>query len=91
MPKHADRHGQLVFDHPALKVVAASAKHMLAMKVRAARSSDLGDTKRLLEETGLSEPEEVLTVVESVFPGEHLGSRQRRWLEDVLGNVDPHA
>ena len=89
MPKTPDRHGQVVFDHPALKVVAASAEHMLAMKVRAARSSDVDDTRRLLDETGLSEPEEVVTLVESVFPGESLGPRQRRWLEDVLEDVDP--
>lgn len=89
MPRVPDRHGRVVFDHPALKVVAASARHMLAMKVRAARSSDVADTKRLLDKTGLSEPEEVLTLVESVFPGEPLGPRHRRWLEDVLDDLVP--
>lgn len=84
MPKIPDRHGQVVFDHPALKVVAASAEHMLAMKVRAARSSDVDDTRRLLHETGLSGPEEVVTLVESVFAGAPLGTRQKRWLEDLI-------
>ena len=36
MPKVPDRHGQVVFDHPALKVVSASPEHMPAMEVRAA-------------------------------------------------------
>ena len=89
MPKVPDRHGQVVFDHPALKVVAASPEHMLAMKVRAARSSDVADTRRLLDTTGLSHTEEVMTLVESVFPGESLGPRQRRWLEDLLDDPTP--
>lgn len=91
MPTVPDRHAQVVFDHPSLKVVAASPLHMLAMKVRAARSSDVGDTRHLLGRTGLSSVEEVEGLVESVFPGEHLGERQRRWLEDLLdeASADP--
>ena len=84
MPTVPDRHGRAVFDHPALKVVAASPEHMLAMKVRAARSSDVADARRLLDETGISRVEDVEALVQSVFPEEHLGERQRRWLEDVL-------
>ena len=84
MPSVPDRHCRVVFDHPALKVLAASAEHMLAMKVRAARSSDVADTRRLLEETGIARMDEVETLLESVFPGEDLDGRRRRWLEDVL-------
>ena len=91
MPQVPDRYGQLVFDHPALKVVAASAAHMLAMKVRAARSSDVADTRRLLRQTGLSDIIQVEELVESVFPGERLGDRARRWLEDVLQGTPPES
>ena len=38
MPQIPDRHSQVVFDHPALQVAAASSTHMLAMKARAARA-----------------------------------------------------
>ena len=41
MPASDQRRGSMVFDHPALKVVAASTEHMLAMKARAARSARL--------------------------------------------------
>ena len=58
---------------------------MLAMKVRAARSSDVTDVRQLLARTGLSDAGQVEALVESVFPDERLGGRQRRWLEDLLG------
>ena len=85
MPTTPDRHGNVVFDHPALKVVAASPEHMLAMKVRAARSTDVTDVRQLLARTGLSDARQVEALVESVFPEERLGERQQRWLEDLLG------
>ena len=37
MPRRDQRHGSIIFDHPALTVVAATAEHMLAMKATAAR------------------------------------------------------
>lgn len=89
MPVAPDHHAQVVLDHPALKVLVASPLHMLAMKVRAARSSDIHDVWRLLNSTGLSTVEEVESVVESVFPDEALGKRQRRWLEDLVAEHIP--
>lgn len=87
LPTAPDRHSNVVFDHPALKVMAASPEHLLAMKVRAARSSDVTDVRQLLARTGLSDAGQVEALVESVFPDERLGERQRRWLEDLLGGV----
>ena len=89
MPAVPERRGQVVFDHPALKVVAASPEHMLAMKVRAARTSDVAHTRRLIRRTGLTDPDQVQALVESVFPGEPLGRRQRRWLEELLAAMAP--
>ena len=88
LPTTPDRHGSVVFDHPALKVVAASPEHMPAMKVRAARSTDVTDVRQLLARTGLSDAGQVEALVESVFPDERLGGRQRRWLEDLLGGYE---
>lgn len=88
LPTVRDRHSNVVFDHPSLKVVAASPEHMLAMKVRAARSSDGTDVRQLLARTGLSDARQVEALVESVFPDERLGERQRRWLEDLLRGLE---
>lgn len=76
----------LVFDHPALKVVAASKEHMLAMKTRAARATDKGDVERLLAACGYDTVEQVDALVADVF-GEGLGERQRLWLESVVGGL----
>lgn len=83
MPAVPDPHGRVVLDHPALKVVVASREHMLAMKVRAARIADVDDTRRLLRDLDLRRVEQVEALVESVFPAEPLGHRQREWLEQL--------
>lgn len=83
MPPPDNRRGSVVYDHPALKVVAASKEHMLAMKARAARLSDAIDVRRLLADCGIVSVERVDLLVLNVF-GETLGDRQRRWLESIL-------
>ena len=40
--KASQRRGAVIFDHPALKVIAATSEHMLAMKTKAARPADRG-------------------------------------------------
>ena len=89
MPPAPDRHGEVVFDHPALVVTVASAAHMLAMKARSARATDVTDMVNRLQRTGLSTAEEVDNPVASVFPDERLGQRHRRWVEDVIASTDP--
>ena len=46
MPRRDQRHGSIIFDHPALTVIAATAEHMLAMKATAARPDDRQDVRR---------------------------------------------
>ena len=84
MPQIPDRPSQVVFDHPALQVAVASPTHMLAMKARAARAQDIADVTSLLRRCGLTTADEVDDLVQAVFGGEHLGPRQRRWIEDVI-------
>lgn len=74
-----------VFDHPGLRVVAASPRHLLAMKVLAARRRDTEDIKFLVQHLGLATVNEVLRLCAEVFPDEPVPDRARLVLEDILG------
>jgi len=84
MPAAERRTGPVVFDHPALQVVAASAPQMLAMKARAARVTDVSDIRILMDATGIRT---VDALVGEFFPGETLHERQRSWLADVIADT----
>ncbi|WP_348774166.1 DUF6036 family nucleotidyltransferase [Micromonospora sp. WMMD1155] len=73
-----------VFDHPGLRVSAASPEHLLAMKVLAARRRDAEDIRFLVEHLGLNSPEEVLGLCAEIFPEEEVPGRARLVLEDVF-------
>jgi hypothetical protein len=79
-------HGTLthVFDHPGLRVSAASPEHLLAMKVLAARRRDADDISYLVKHLDLSSSAEVLAVCGRVFPDEHVPDRARMILEDLF-------
>lgn len=77
-----------VFDHPGLRVVAASPRHLLAMKVLAARRRDSGDIALLVRHLGLTSVDEVLRVCAEVFPDEPVPDRARLVLEDIIENFD---
>lgn len=84
MPKAVQRHGREVFEHPYLTVIAASPEHMLAMKARAARRTDISDAMRLMEITGIADIDDIAALVRKVFPDEDLGRRQLNWLNAVI-------
>jgi hypothetical protein len=73
-----------VFDHPGLRVAAASPEHLLAMKVLAARRRDGDDIRFLVRRLGLTSVEQVLAVCAEVFPDEPVPDRARLVLEDAL-------
>jgi len=73
-----------VFDHPGLRVAAASPEHLLAMKVLAARRRDGDDIRFLIRHLGLTSVEQVLAVCAEVFPDEPVPDRARLILEDAL-------
>ena len=75
MPKGDDVHGRVVFDHPGLRVTAASPERMLAMKVRAARVTDIPDLRLLVDILGYTTPEQVEETALSVFGNEPLPQR----------------
>ena len=57
-----------VFDHPGLRVFAASPEHLLAMKALAARPRDAEDIKYLAELLDLHSASDVLALVSEIFP-----------------------
>ena len=74
-----------VFDHPGLRVFAASPEHLLAMKALAARPRDAQDIRQLTEVLNLHTVAEVLALVQDVFPEEEPPPRLRLLLEDIFG------
>lgn len=85
----ADPRSSVVFDAPGLKVAAASAEPLLAMKVAAARPTDVADIRLLANLLGIQRATEAIAIFEQAFPGQRLGDRQRLVVEDTLN--DPSA
>lgn len=79
-----DAQAARVFEHAGLRVSAASAEHLLAMKVLAARRRDVEDIRFLVGRLGLSTVQQVLAVCTEVFPEEPVPERARLVLEDAL-------
>ena len=77
MPRGDDVHSRVVFDHPGLRVTAASPERMLAMKVRAARVTDIADLLLLVDILGYTTPEQVEETALSVFGNEPLPQRSK--------------
>jgi predicted nucleotidyltransferase len=75
-----------VFDHPGLRVSAASPEHLLAMKVLAARRRDADDIRFLVKHLNLTTVDEVLALCAEVFPDEEVPARARLVLEDAFGD-----
>lgn len=73
-----------VFDHPHLRVAAASPEHMVAMKALAAREQDLDDLRELVAHLGLRSPKSVIDIVARVFPDDPLTDRKRLLIEDLF-------
>jgi predicted nucleotidyltransferase len=73
-----------VFDHPGLRVFAASPEHLLAMKALAARPRDAQDIKQLAEMLDLHTVADVMELVRSIFPEEEPPARLRLLLEDII-------
>jgi Nucleotidyltransferase of unknown function (DUF6036) len=84
----ADTQAPLVFDHPGLRVHAASAPHLLAMKVLAGRRRDVYDIRLLADHLGLRAAQEVRAVCADVFPDELLPKRSELLLEELFGDGD---
>lgn len=80
-----DQNAPTVFDHPGLRVSAASPEHMLAMKTLAGRRyADRADLRHLIETLRITTVEQVVSVCARVFPDEPVTDRARLLIEDVI-------
>jgi len=80
-----DPQAPLVFDHPGLRVHAASPEHLLAMKVLAGRRRDAEDIRLLAGHLQVTSAGEVLAICASVFPDEPVPKRSELLLEELFG------
>lgn len=73
-----------VFDHPGLRVVAASPRHIFAMKALAARERDLSDLRLLAGLAGIKSLEAALACAGGFFPDETPSERAQRVLAELF-------
>jgi hypothetical protein len=86
LPDHRRR---LILEAPGIRCMAASERHMLAMKVLAARRlQDTADIRFLLHRLGLTTMEEVVSLFREVYPDQMLVDRARLLVEDILAESD---
>ena len=74
-----------VFDHPGLRVTAASPRHVFAMKALAARTCDIDDLRLLAEIIGVDSAETAMQICAEFFPDENLPLRSAAILQELFG------
>lgn len=73
-----------VFDHPGLRVMAASPHHIFAMKALAARARDVDDLRLLAEITGIESADDAIQVCADFYPDEPISSRSAAVLREIF-------
>lgn len=91
MPPEPDRCASTIFDSLHLVVTGASARHMLAMKVHAARDKDLEDISTLIRELGITTMTEVREIHKAVFPHADLPARSAQRVSELLKKLEDAA
>jgi Nucleotidyltransferase of unknown function (DUF6036) len=74
-----------VFDHPGLRVMAASPVHVFAMKARAARTRDIDDLRLLAEIIGVDSADTALRICADFYPDEPVSPRSAAVLQELFG------
>ena len=87
LPRGDDPFPVPVFDHPNLRVMRASDRHLLAMKAAASRRNtpDIGDLRFLAERLGLSTTADVVRVHNEVFPDNSLSVAKVAVIQEAMG------
>ena len=75
-----------VFDHPGLRVTAASPRHIFAMKALAARTRDIDDLRLLADTIGVDSAETAMQICSEFFPDEDLPPGQPRFSRNSLAD-----
>jgi hypothetical protein len=73
-----------VFDHPGLRVMAASPEHVFAMKTLAARTRDIDDLRLLAGMTGVRSSADALRICAEFFPDEPVPPRSAAVLRELF-------
>lgn len=73
-----------VFDHPGLRVTAASPRHIFAMKALAARTRDIDDLRLLAGIIGVDSAETALQICGEFFPDEEVPPRAAAVLQELF-------
>lgn len=74
-----------VFDHPGLRVTAASPRHIFAMKALAARTRDVDDLRLLAGIIEVDSAEAALRICAEFFPDEQVPPRTAAVLQELFG------
>lgn len=74
-----------VFDHPGLRVTAASPRHIFAMKALAARTRDVDDLRLLAGIIEVDSAETALRICAEFFPEEQVPPRAAAVLRELFG------
>ncbi len=80
-----DPRARPVYESEALRVDVASPQYLLAMKLLAARESDVDDIVVLYRLCGFTSAAEGLDLVESVYPGRAIAPKVQFLLEEFFG------
>lgn len=75
-----------VFDHPGLRVMAASPEHVFAMKALAARTRDIDDLRLLAGVIGIQTADAALQICANFYPDEPIPPRTEALLEELFGD-----
>ena len=74
-----------VFDHPGLRVMAASPEHVFAMKALAARTRDIDDLRLLAGMIGIETAKAALQICSDFYPDEPIPPRTDAVLRELFG------
>ena len=74
-----------MFDHPGLRVMAASPAHIFAMKALAARTRDIDDLRVLADIAGVGSADEALRICAEFYPDEPVSQRSAAVLRELFG------
>ncbi|MEU4554352.1 hypothetical protein [Micromonospora violae] len=74
-----------VFDHPGLRVMAASPEHIFAMKALAARTRDVDDLRALAALAKVTTVDDAIRLCSDFFPDEAISPRAMGVIRELFG------